>query len=86
MIRLSPRSALIALSAFLTTQLMGAAPPPIPPLSERVTFPSADGATMLVGYLFRPQGPHAAKMPAVVMMHGRAGVYSAAAEGGTTAR
>src|ERR1700738_3645810 len=81
MIRLSPRSALIALSAFLTTPLMGAAPPPIPPLSERETFPSADGATMLVGHLFRPQGPHAARMPAVVMMHGRAGAYSAAAEG-----
>src|ERR1700730_2114845 len=81
MIRLSPRSALIALSAFLTTPLMGAAPPPIRPLSERETFPSADGATMLVGHLFRPQGPHAARMPAVVMMHGRAGAYSAAAEG-----
>jgi len=73
--------ALIALSAFLITPLMGAAPPPIPPLSERVTFLSADGATMLVGYIFRPQGPHAARMPAVVMMHGRAGVYSSAADG-----
>lgn len=60
---------------------LGAAPPPIPPLAERVTFPSADRATMLVGYLFRPLGPHPARMPAVVMMHGRAGAYSEAADG-----
>jgi dienelactone hydrolase len=41
---------------------------------ETVFFPSADGATELVGYLFRPQqlGPR----PAVVMLHGRAGPYS----------
>jgi dienelactone hydrolase len=39
-----------------------------------VYFPSADGRTELVGYLFAPQtqGPH----PAVVMLHGRAGPYS----------
>ena len=61
--------------------LLGAAPPPIPPLAERVTFLSADRATMLAGYLFKPQGPHAARMPAVVMMHGRAGAYSEAADG-----
>jgi dienelactone hydrolase len=71
----------IALSAFLIIPLMGAAPPPILPLSERVTFLSADGATMLVGYIFRPQGRHTARMPAVVMMHGRAGAYSSAADG-----
>src|SRR5262245_40609383 len=59
----------------------GAAPPPIPPFAERVTFLSADRTTMLVGYLFRPQGPHAARMPAVVMVHGRAGAYSEAADG-----
>lgn len=44
---------------------------------DRVTFPSADGKTELVGYLFAP--PRAAvarQMPAVVMMHGRAGAYS----------
>jgi len=40
-----------------------------------VYFPSADGQTKLVGYLFAPStpGPH----PAVVMLHGRAGPYSA---------
>jgi carboxymethylenebutenolidase len=75
------RVALIALFAVLIVPLMGAAPPPILPLAERVTFPSADGATMLVGYMFRPQGAFAAKMPAVIMMHGRAGAYSSAADG-----
>jgi dienelactone hydrolase len=45
-----------------------AAPP------ETVYFPSADGHTALVGYLFKPQsqGPY----PAVVMLHGRGGPYS----------
>jgi dienelactone hydrolase len=40
-----------------------------------VYFASGDGATQLVGYLFAPStaGPH----PAVVMLHGRAGPYSA---------
>ena len=40
-----------------------------------VYFASADGQTRLVGYLFAPAapGPH----PAVVMLHGRAGPYSA---------
>jgi dienelactone hydrolase len=40
-----------------------------------VYFASGDGMTQLVGYLFAPRtsGPH----PAVVMLHGRAGPYSA---------
>src|SRR3954447_22861826 len=50
-------------------------------LPERVTFASADGRTTLVGYVFKPEGPHPARMPAVVMMHGRAGAYSSAARG-----
>jgi carboxymethylenebutenolidase len=37
-------------------------------------FPSADGKTELVGYLFEPSGP--GPHPAVVMLHGRAGPYS----------
>jgi carboxymethylenebutenolidase len=47
---------------------------------ERVTFPNADGRTELVGYLFMPE-KRAARVPAVVMMHGRAGVYSSLARG-----
>jgi carboxymethylenebutenolidase len=81
MIRLLRRVAPIAFSFILIVPLIGAAPPPVLPLSERVTFPSADGKTMLVGYVFSPQGANAARMPAVVMMHGRAGAYSAAADG-----
>jgi dienelactone hydrolase len=40
-----------------------------------VYFKSADGKTDIVGYLFRPKdpGPH----PAIVLLHGRAGPYSA---------
>jgi carboxymethylenebutenolidase len=51
------------------------------PLPERVTFPSLDGKTTLVGYLYLPRAPHPARMPAVVMMHGRAGPYSSLAKG-----
>jgi dienelactone hydrolase len=53
-------------------------------LPERVIFPSADRKTMLVGYLYRPasaRGAGAARLPAVVMMHGRSGAYSSAAKG-----
>lgn len=56
-----------------------AAPPG--PLPDRVTFMSADGTTTLVGYVFKPQGAHPPRTPAVVMMHGRAGPYSSAANG-----
>ena len=47
---------------------------------ETVHFLSEDGATMLVGYLFRPDGA-SRPAPAVVMMHGRAGPYSSLAKG-----
>jgi dienelactone hydrolase len=47
---------------------------------ERVTFRSADGKTDLIGYLFKGANA-AARAPAVVMMHGRAGAYSTAAKG-----
>jgi carboxymethylenebutenolidase len=50
-------------------------------LPERVTFASADGHTTLVGYVFKPETPHADRTPAVVMMHGRAGAYSSLANG-----
>jgi dienelactone hydrolase len=78
----SVSTAITAPGFFLVMVLcLGAAPPPIPPIAERVMFPSADRTTMLVGYLFKPEGPHPARMPAVVMMHGRAGAYSEAADG-----
>lgn len=50
---------------------------------ETVQFPSRDGATQLVGYLFQPQtpGPH----PAIVLLHGRSGPHSSLAKGGLDA-
>jgi len=41
---------------------------------ETVYFKSADGATEIVGYLFRPAG--AGAHPAIVLLHGRGGPYS----------
>jgi carboxymethylenebutenolidase len=49
-------------------------------LPEQITFQSADGRTILTGYLFVPAG-QAGRHPAVVMMHGRAGAYSTNAKG-----
>jgi dienelactone hydrolase len=48
-----------------------------------VHFESEDHKTTLVGYLFEPSGPgpHAA----IVLLHGRAGVYSSLADGKYTA-
>jgi dienelactone hydrolase len=51
------------------------------PAPERVTFMSADGRTTLVGYLYRPATIAGPRVPAVVMMHGRAGAYSDRANG-----
>jgi dienelactone hydrolase len=61
--------ALAALSALWPLAASAEAAP------ETVYFKSADGVTEIVGYLFRPAGggPH----PAMVMLHGRAGPYSA---------
>lgn len=47
--------------------------------AARVTFPSADGQTTLVGYLFLPD--HAGRAPAIVLMHGRSGAYASSAHG-----
>jgi dienelactone hydrolase len=48
---------------------------------DRVAFPSADGRTTLEGYVFKPDLQAGARVPAVVMMHGRAGAYSTLANG-----
>lgn len=52
---------------------------------RRVSFPSADGRTQLVGYLLEPQG-RGAPEPAIVLMHGRSGAYSKGADGDYSAR
>jgi len=64
---------LLALSS-----LAVAAPP------QTVRFPSADGQTELIGYLFLPAG--GGRHPAVVLLHGRAGPYSSLAHGVYTAQ
>jgi dienelactone hydrolase len=51
---------------------------------ETVRFPSADGKTELVGYLFLPAKQSAA-LPAIVLLHGRAEPYSSLANGSYTA-
>jgi dienelactone hydrolase len=76
----SARAALVVAIIAIMLGIVGAhAAPPSGALPDRVTFASADGATTLVGYVFKPEGPHAARTPAIVMMHGRAGAYSSAA-------
>ncbi len=50
-------------------------------LPEQVQFASADGKTMLTGYVFKPPIGPATPAPAVVMMHGRGGAYSSRANG-----
>jgi len=49
---------------------------------ETVFFPSGDGSTEIVGYLFKPRLP--GSRPAVVMLHGRAGPYSSNVNGDCT--
>ena len=77
-----------AVTAALGLGLMGLGLDPGPahaendgPPPERVTFMSGDGHTMLVGYVYRPARMTAPRVPAVVMMHGRAGAYSSLANG-----
>jgi dienelactone hydrolase len=49
---------------------------------ETVYFGSADGVTEIVGYLFKPNSP--GRHPAIVLLHGRAGPYSANDNAGCT--
>ena len=52
---------------------------------QQVAFPSADGRTQLVGYLFIPDSA-AGRAPAIVLMHGRSGAYTKGADGDYSAR
>jgi dienelactone hydrolase len=61
--------AMIAISAFDPGRAQGALP-------TTVQIPSADGKTMLTGFVYTPRNSSAGRAPAVVMMHGRAGPYS----------
>ncbi len=75
------RAALAAALAAATLGWSGAAFAAAP---ETVYFPSADGTTELVGYVFMPARADAAKYPAVVLLHGRAGPYSSRVSAGCT--
>jgi dienelactone hydrolase len=55
------------IAALLSVEDASAAP-------QTVYFPSRDGHTPLVGYLFQPTTP--GPWPAIVMLHGRGGPYS----------
>lgn len=74
-------AAWLVLVALCLIPAMGAGPAFAQTSQPRtVSFPSADGKTMLVGYLFAPAGrPKTA--PAVVLLHGRSGTYSPQARG-----
>jgi len=51
-------------------------------VAQTVHFPSGDGRTELVGYLFAPSGP--GPHPAIVLLHGRGGPYSGNVNAGCT--
>jgi len=77
-----------ALAVLIAIAALAAAPKLLPAQTasdlaepERVQFGSLDGKTTLVGYVFKPAVQQAERVPAVVMMHGRAGAYSSAAKG-----
>jgi dienelactone hydrolase len=56
-----------------------------PPVPKTVHFMSEDGKTRLVGYLFEPTSRSSQPVPAIVLLHGRAGPYSSLAHGTYTA-
>jgi hypothetical protein len=78
----SPSSALIVIAALAAApELLMAQATRDLAMPERVQFGSADGKTTLVGYVFKSAVQPGVRVPAVVMMHGRAGPYSSLAKG-----
>jgi carboxymethylenebutenolidase len=74
-----PRSSIRVLASCAALWASAAAAAPQPRMAH---FPSADGHTDLVGYLFEPDGP--GPHPAIVLLHGRGGPYSANVNAGCT--
>ena len=79
--RLRPVLMLLGLAA-CAVPLVAARPAQGGAVAQTVHFPSADGATELVGYVFEPTGP--GPHPAIVLLHGRAGPYSSNVNAGCT--
>ena len=75
----------VAMLAGLTAFVAAAWGGPPADAPRRVTFLSADGNTTLIGYVFEPDALPAPRVPAVVMMHGRAGAYSSRTKSGYSA-
>jgi dienelactone hydrolase len=77
---MSRRSLVLGLpaSAWTMSPLSAAAPMDLP---DTVHFPSRDGRTSLVGYLFWPTTRKPGRAPALVHLHGRRGPYSILAHG-----
>ena len=72
------RFAILSLTLWLSAAPFALAQRTVP---ETVKFMSADGKTMLAAYVFKPNHASEKRVPAVVMMHGRAGAYSSLANG-----
>jgi dienelactone hydrolase len=79
--RLASGAAALIAAGVSVILLDGLAAQPASQGAERIEFPSADGRTTLVGYVFKPPATFGSRVPAVVMMHGRAGAYSTLAHG-----
>ena len=75
-VRLALRIGLITLAA--TASLVRHEHAAAAGLPERLTFQSADGVT---AYMYKPAAMPEGRVPALVMMHGRGGVYSTLAKG-----
>ena len=76
-----PPSVLMVIAALVATPQVLVAQTARSVAPMRVQFGSADGKTTLTGYVFQPPVPSGRRVPAVVMMHGRAGAYSTRAKG-----
>jgi carboxymethylenebutenolidase len=65
--------AMLVMGGSSSDRVRAQAPAAVPAM---VQFPSADGRTTLIGFVYTPTGKRAGRAPAVVLMHGRAGPYS----------